>query len=78
MLLFWRRNHRKFPTWAKAACIIFAMTPNSAGAERVFSLMKAMFGDDRSLSLTDLLEGSLMLKYNKTKRKAEQDARARD
>ena len=78
VLLFWRRNHHKFPTWAKAARIIFAMTPNSAGAERVFSLMKAMFGDDRSLSLADLLEGSLMLKYNKTKRKAEQDARARD
>ena len=47
ILLFWRRNGQKFPTWAVAARIMFAMTPNSASAERVFSLLKAMFGDAR-------------------------------
>ena len=73
ILLFWRRNGHKFPTWAAAARIMFAMTPNSASAERVFSLLKAMFGDARASSLADLIEGSLMLKFNKAKRKAEKE-----
>ena len=76
VLLFWRRNGNKFPTWAAAARIMFAMTPNSASAERVFSLLKAMFGDARATSLSDLIEGSLMLKFNKAKRKAEKEAMA--
>ena len=75
ILLFWRRNGHKFPSkWAEAARIMFAMTPNSASAERVFSLLKAMFDDSRSLALSDLVEGSLMLKYNKAKRAAEKEA----
>ena len=49
----------------------FAMTPNSAGAERVFSLLKNMFPKECNLSLADLIEGSLMLKYNNAKRAAE-------
>ena len=53
------------------------MTLNSASAERVFSLPKAMFGDARATSLSDLVEGSLMLKFNKAKRKAEKEARGR-
>ena len=48
VLVFWRRNWRKFPTWAKAASIVFSMTPSSAGAERVFSFLKLMFGDTRT------------------------------
>ena len=71
VLAFWRRNWRKFPTWAKAASIIFSMTPNSARAERVFSSLKLMFGDARTMAMADLIEGSLMLKYNNAKRKAE-------
>ena len=73
VLLFLRRNGHKFPTWAAAARIMFAMTPNSASAERVFSLLKAMFGDARASSLSDLIQGSLMLKFNKAKRKAEKE-----
>ena len=78
ILLFWRRNGQKFPTWAVAARIMFAMTPNSASAERVFSLLKAMFGDARASSLSDLIEGSLMLKFNKAKRKAEKEMMEQD
>ena len=70
ILLFWCRNGHKFPTWAAAARIMFAMMPNSASAERVFSLLKAMFGDARASSLADLIEGSLMLKFNKAKRES--------
>ena len=74
VLIFWRRNWRKFPTWGKAASIVFSMTPNSAGAERVFSFLKLMFGDARTLVLADFIEGSLMLKYNNSKRKEEKIA----
>ena len=42
----------------------------------MFSLLKAMFTDVRNMSLSDLVEGSLMLKYNKAKRKAEKLAGA--
>ena len=44
MLLFWSNNGSSFPTWALAMQIVGSFTPNSAAAERVFSLLKLMFG----------------------------------
>ena len=41
-----------------------------------FSLLKYMFTDLRSTSLSDLIEGSLMLKYNNTKRATEKEEAA--
>ena len=64
VLTWWRNNQSEIPTWAKAARIIFAFTPNSAGCERVFSLLEALFGKERNASLADMLQGSLMLRYN--------------
>ena len=54
-----------FPTWAKAARIIFAMSPSSAASERVFSLVNSMFGKEQLHTLADFVQGSLMLRYNK-------------
>ncbi len=51
--------------WSKAARIVFSMSPNSASCERVFSLLKVMFGENRDSSLADMLQASLMLRYNK-------------
>ena len=65
MLLWWKNHKKELPAWAKAARIMFALTPNSAAAERVFSLLKNMFTDDQLSSLGDMLQGSLMLRYNK-------------
>ena len=65
LLKWWKVNHPTIPTWAKAARIIFALTPSSAASERVFSLVDSMFGSDRKASLADQLQGSVMLKYNK-------------
>ena len=53
------------PAWRKVAKIVFTITPNSASSERVFSLLEAMFGKDQDLALADLIQGSLMLRYNK-------------
>ena len=52
------------PAWALAARIIFAISPNSASCERVFALLKNLFGEEQSLSLADYVQASLMLNYN--------------
>ena len=65
VLLWWKHNSSRFPSWAIAARIVFAITPSSAASERVFSLVKAMFGKDQLSSLGDQLQGSVMLRYNK-------------
>jgi hypothetical protein len=54
----------KFPAWAVAARIVFSFTPNSAACERVFSLLKFMFGDQQWAALGDYIQAALMLKYN--------------
>ena len=53
-----------FPTWALAMQIVGSFTPNSAAAERVFSMLKLMFGDAQMSSLMDMIQAALMLKYN--------------
>ena len=44
---------------------MFAIPPTSAASERVFSLLQAMFGKTSDAALSDLIQGSLMLRYNK-------------
>ena len=61
LLKWWKINHPTIPTWAKAARMVFAMTPSSAASERVFSLVESMFGKDQLRSLADQLQGSVML-----------------
>ena len=45
--------------------IVFAVSPNSASCERVFALLKNLFGDDATSALADYLQAGLMLNYNK-------------
>jgi hypothetical protein len=65
VLEFWAKHCSKLPAWAEAARIIFALSPNSAACERVFSLLKLFFGEQRDASLADQIEAALMLAYNK-------------
>ena len=65
ILGFWANNQSKFPTWALAARMVFALTPNSAACERVFSLLANFFGDQQEHTLADEICGALMLAYNK-------------
>ena len=51
VLLFWTNHHKDFPTWALAMRIVGSFTPNSAAAERVFSMLKQMFGDMQMMAL---------------------------
>lgn len=64
VLTWWRVNASRFPAWACAARIVFALSPNSASCERVFSLLESMFGDAQTSALADYLQASLMLAYN--------------
>ena len=65
VLKFWRTHRSTLPMWAKAARIVFALSPNSASCERVFSLLASMFSPEQKSSLGDALQASLMLRYNK-------------
>ena len=64
LLTWWRRHQAGFPAWAVAARIVFAISPNSASCERVFALLKNLFGDQQMLALKDYLQVSLKLNYN--------------
>ena len=64
LLLWWHTNGSVFPTWALAARIVFALSPNSASCERVFSLVKSMFGEQQLSSIADYVRAALMLKFN--------------
>ena len=59
-----RTNSSTFPAWALAARIAFAISPNSASCERVFALLKNLFGEQQMLALADYVQASLMLNYN--------------
>ena len=47
-----------------AARIVFAISPNSASCERVFALLKNLFGEEQVHALADYVQASLMLNYN--------------
>ena len=47
-----------------AARIVFAISPNSASCERVFALLRNLFGELQMKSLADYVQAALMLNYN--------------
>lgn len=65
VLEFWRKNSKGMSMWRNAARRVFAIPPNSAASERVFSLLEAMFGKCQIAALSDMIRAALMLRYNK-------------
>ena len=66
ILGWWRAaDCSAFPAWALAARIVFAISPNSASCERVFALLRNLFGEAQMSSLADYIQAALMLNYNK-------------
>ena len=45
--------------------MVFALSPNSASCERVFSLLNSMFSEQQTSVLGDYIRAAIMLKYNK-------------
>ena len=74
ILAFWKDKSNDLPAWSEAARIVFAMKPSSAGAKRIFSLLARCFGPSRARSLTDVVKGTLMVKFNSSMRQAESQA----
>ena len=71
ILTWWKNHDTEVGSWAEVARIAFAMAPNYAGAERVFSMPKTLFGSNQDSALADFIRGAMMLHYNNTKRAAE-------
>ena len=68
VLTFWRTHRRELvDAWSTAARIVFAISPNSAASERVFSIMKRMFGKTslRDSAYADMVAVTMKLAYNK-------------
>ena len=42
---------------------VFFMSPNLAPCERVFALLKNMFGEQQLSALNDYIQGALMVRY---------------
>lgn len=64
VLKFWCVHRSDIPTLATAGRIVFALSPNSASCERVFSLLATLFNPAQKVTLGDALQASLMLRYN--------------
>jgi hypothetical protein len=64
LLQWWRTNGSQVASWALAARIAFAISPNSASCERVFLLLENMYGELQDRALADQLRAALMLRYN--------------
>jgi hypothetical protein len=65
VLAWWRAHVSTLPAWSEAARIVFAISPNSASGERVFALLRNLFGEEQFRSLADYLQASLMLNYHR-------------
>jgi hypothetical protein len=51
--IWWKNLVSEVGAWSEAVRIAFAMALNSAGAERVFSLLKILFGSNLDTALSD-------------------------
>ena len=71
ILGWWKCHASEVGAWSDAALIAFAMAPNSVGAERAFSLLKILIGNNQDTALADYMRGSMMLRYNNTNRASE-------
>jgi hypothetical protein len=57
--------------WCAPAPVAALFQSSSAAAERVFSMLSWMFGEDQDAALQDYKEASLLLRYNELWRQRE-------
>jgi hypothetical protein len=68
ILSWWKSPASEVEAWSEAARIALAMALNSAGAERVFSLLITLFGSNQDTALSDYIRVSIIFCYKNTKR----------
>ena len=61
---FWNKHALHLKTWFKASRDVALITPSSATAERVFSLLSQGFDKSQQSALEDYKSTSVMLRYN--------------
>ena len=72
VLVWWRDvGSIQLPTWATAARAVFSMSPNSADPERIFSIAAATLGEGHENAKHDLIEATLMLRFNEQQKAKE-------
>ena len=60
---WWKSVARELPAWSSAIQKLVVVQPSSAAAERAFSMLTTMFGEQHD-ALEDYIETSLMLRVN--------------
>lgn len=65
ILDFWKTAHR-VPSWQRFAHLCYLLQPSSACVERAFSLLKYIYGEQQKTSKQDIIESTLMLRYNRS------------
>ena len=61
---FWC-TRRLLPAWKEFAHLCFLVQPSSACVERAFSILKYIYGEQQTTAKQDLIETTLMLRYNR-------------
>jgi len=62
---FWDKYKTRLPKWYDFATKCMLLQPSSASVERLFSLLKLVFGDLQASSLQDKVQLQVQLMYNK-------------
>jgi hypothetical protein len=58
-------NHAGMDKWYAGATMVMICAPSSAAAERIFSMLKALIGDQQQANaLQDYQEAAIMARYN--------------
>ena len=61
---FWDKYKTTLPAWYDFATLCMLLQPSSASVERVFSILKSVFGDFQTMSLHDKVQLQVQLIYN--------------
>ena len=64
ILPWWYAHKDTLPSWRNIVEQAVQMHPNSAAAERCFSMYKCMFSEQQESLLEDYKETALMMRYN--------------
>ncbi|ESO04057.1 hypothetical protein HELRODRAFT_79655 [Helobdella robusta] len=64
-LLWWKMNHKRFPSLAAVARVYLSAPPTSVPSERLFSVAGEVISDHRSSLLPENASKLIFFKYNK-------------
>ena len=64
MRTFWVDNKTTLPAWYSVVEKLWLVQPSSAMMERVFSVLNNVFGKQQTSALNDLVETTVMVRFN--------------